>query len=73
MIFKDPDIEKALDKIHYPLMILKTLPIYIYTHTHTFMADYGWFMLLYSRNQHNVVTQLSSRFMLMYGKTNTIL
>ena len=41
MIFKDPDIEKALDKIHYPLMILKTLPIYIYTHTHTFMADYG--------------------------------
>ena len=37
MIFKDPDIEKALDKIHYPLMILKTLPIYIYTHTHTFI------------------------------------
>ena len=35
MIFKDPDIEKALDKIHYPLMILKTLPIYIYIHTHT--------------------------------------
>ena len=25
-----------------------------------YMCTYGWFMLLYSRNKHNIVKQLSS-------------
>ena len=31
-----------------------------HTHTHTHTHTYSWFMLLYSRNQHNIVKQLCS-------------
>ena len=40
--------------------------IYIYLHTHT--QSYGWFMLLYSRNQHNFVKQLSSNYKKRIGQ-----
>ena len=34
---------------------------YTHTHTHTHIyIYYGWFILLYGRNQHNIVKQLSS-------------